>query len=131
MTYSHTYMERDVVRGYAAVSAGLSLLLLWYGLYFGILGRDLAEVASEQMVRWTCSTAAGCKCRGVDCGCPVASRCWHSISHWQQHTEPRGCSLFMNPWPSSCEDNTWQPHRIACHVVSAVLLCGCCCRVML
>ncbi len=29
---------------------GLSLLLLWYGLYFGILGRDLAEVASEQMV---------------------------------------------------------------------------------
>jgi hypothetical protein len=31
--------------------AGLSLLLLWYGLYFGILGRDLAEVASEQMVR--------------------------------------------------------------------------------
>jgi hypothetical protein len=33
------------------VPAGLSLLLLWYGLYFGILGRDLAEVASEQMVR--------------------------------------------------------------------------------
>lgn len=30
---------------------GLSLLLLWYGLYFGILGRDLAEVATEQMVR--------------------------------------------------------------------------------
>jgi RING finger protein 121 len=33
------------------VEPGLSLLLLWYGLYFGILGRDLAEVASEQMVR--------------------------------------------------------------------------------
>lgn len=31
------------------VEPGLSLLLLWYGLYFGILGRDLAEVASEQM----------------------------------------------------------------------------------
>lgn len=33
------------------VEPGLSLMLLWYGLYFGILGRDLAEVASEQMVR--------------------------------------------------------------------------------
>lgn len=32
------------------VEPGLSLVLLWYGLYFGILGRDLAEVASEQMV---------------------------------------------------------------------------------
>lgn len=32
------------------VEPGLSLILLWYGLYFGILGRDLAEVASEQMV---------------------------------------------------------------------------------
>ncbi|KAF8065963.1 rnf121 [Scenedesmus sp. PABB004] len=31
------------------VEPGLSLVLLWYGLYFGILGRDLAEVASEQM----------------------------------------------------------------------------------
>jgi hypothetical protein len=40
---------RPVVRRRRA--AGLSLLLLWYGLFFGILGRDLAEVASEQMVR--------------------------------------------------------------------------------
>lgn len=29
----------------------LSILMLWYGLYFGILGRDCAEVASDQMVR--------------------------------------------------------------------------------
>lgn len=28
---------------------GFSLLLLWYGLYFGILGRDCAEVASDRM----------------------------------------------------------------------------------
>lgn len=26
-------------------------VLLWYGLYFGILGRDCAEVASDWMVR--------------------------------------------------------------------------------
>ena len=25
-------------------------LLLWYGLYFGILGRDCAEIASDWMV---------------------------------------------------------------------------------
>lgn len=25
--------------------------LLWYGLYFGVLGRDCAEVASDSMVR--------------------------------------------------------------------------------
>lgn len=25
--------------------------LLWYGLYFGVLGRDCAEVASDRMVR--------------------------------------------------------------------------------
>lgn len=37
--------------------AGLSLVLLWYGLYFGILGRDLAEVSSEQMVS---GRRAGC-----------------------------------------------------------------------
>ena len=28
-----------------------ALVLLWYGLYFGILGRDAAEVASDRMVR--------------------------------------------------------------------------------
>ena len=37
---------------------GLSLVLLWYGLYFGILGRDLAEVASEQMVSSSGAAAA-------------------------------------------------------------------------
>jgi hypothetical protein len=30
---------------------GTSLTLLWYGLYFGILGRDCAEVATDRMVR--------------------------------------------------------------------------------
>ena len=24
---------------------------MWYGLYFGVLGRDCAEVASDRMVR--------------------------------------------------------------------------------
>lgn len=28
---------------------GVSLMVLWYGLYFGVLGRDVAEVASDQM----------------------------------------------------------------------------------
>ena len=27
-----------------------ALMLLWYGLYFGILGRDAAEVAADRMV---------------------------------------------------------------------------------
>jgi len=35
----------------ARVPQAASLLLLWYGLYFGVLGRDLAEVASDRMVR--------------------------------------------------------------------------------
>lgn len=30
---------------------GVSLMLVWYGLYFGVLGRDLAEVAGDRMVR--------------------------------------------------------------------------------
>ena len=29
---------------------GTSLLVLWYGLYFGVLGRDVAEVAADGMV---------------------------------------------------------------------------------
>ena len=29
---------------------GISLMLVWYGLYFGVLGRDLAEVAGDRMV---------------------------------------------------------------------------------
>jgi hypothetical protein len=41
-----------VCRCFVYACAGLSLVLLWYGLYFGILGRDLAEVSSEQMVSW-------------------------------------------------------------------------------
>lgn len=28
---------------------GLGLLLLWYGIYFGVLGRDAAEVAADRM----------------------------------------------------------------------------------
>ena len=28
-----------------------SILMLWYGLYFGILGRDTAEVAFSGLVR--------------------------------------------------------------------------------
>jgi len=30
---------------------GASVLLLWYGLYFGVLGRDCAELVSDRMVR--------------------------------------------------------------------------------
>jgi hypothetical protein len=29
----------------------LCVCLLWYGLYFGVLGRDCAEVAADRMVR--------------------------------------------------------------------------------
>ena len=29
---------------------GISLMLVWYGLYFGVLSRDLAEVAGDRMV---------------------------------------------------------------------------------
>ena len=32
---------------------GISLMLIWYGLYYGVLGRDLAEVAGDRMVRTT------------------------------------------------------------------------------
>ncbi len=31
--------------------APLWLTLLWYGVYFGVLGRDCAEVAADRMVR--------------------------------------------------------------------------------
>ena len=30
---------------------GLGLVLVWYGLYFGVLNRDAAEVAGNRMVR--------------------------------------------------------------------------------
>ena len=36
---------------------GISLMLIWYGLYYGVLGRDLAEVAGDRMVRTSASTA--------------------------------------------------------------------------
>lgn len=29
---------------------GISLMFIWYGLYYGVLGRDLAEVAGNRMV---------------------------------------------------------------------------------
>ena len=32
------------------LSPALSLQMLWYGLYFGVLGRDCAEVVSDTMV---------------------------------------------------------------------------------
>jgi hypothetical protein len=31
--------------------ADLALDLTWYGVYFGVLGRDCAEVAADRMVR--------------------------------------------------------------------------------
>lgn len=36
---------------------GISLMLVWYGLYYGVLGRDLAEVAGDRMVRTSASAA--------------------------------------------------------------------------
>ncbi|KAK9833314.1 hypothetical protein WJX81_005662 [Elliptochloris bilobata] len=33
----------------AGVPASLSLLLVWYGVYFGIMGRDCAEVAADRL----------------------------------------------------------------------------------
>jgi hypothetical protein len=47
------------------------LLLLWYGLYFGILGRDLAEVASEQMVRLRMFTTEAVTVRRLILGASV------------------------------------------------------------
>ena len=46
---------------------GLPFVLLWYGLYFGILGRDCAEVASDWMVSHTFEGQSFERC--------VASRC--------------------------------------------------------
>lgn len=37
---------------------GISLMLIWYGLYFGVLGRDLAEVAGDRMVNMPRHTRA-------------------------------------------------------------------------
>lgn len=33
------------------LSPVLSIQMLWYGLYFGVLGRDCAEVVSDTLVR--------------------------------------------------------------------------------
>ena len=33
-----------------AIAPSACLMLLWYGLYFGVLGRDCAEVAADRMV---------------------------------------------------------------------------------
>ena len=37
-----------------AVAPTACLMLLWYGLYFGVLGRDCAEVAADRMVSLIC-----------------------------------------------------------------------------
>ncbi len=51
---------------------GLCAMLLWYGLYFGVLGRDCAEVAADRMVcdaaphtllslsKWSCAIPCVC-----------------------------------------------------------------------
>lgn len=39
---------------------GISLMLVWYGLYFGVLGRDLAEVAGDRMVSYACKKQLHC-----------------------------------------------------------------------
>ena len=40
---------------------GISLMLVWYGLYFGVLGRDLAEVAGDRMVSNPCKQHRHCR----------------------------------------------------------------------
>ena len=37
-----------------AIAPTACLMLLWYGLYFGVLGRDCAEVAADRMVSLSC-----------------------------------------------------------------------------
>ena len=37
-----------------ALAPTACLMLLWYGLYFGVLGRDCAEVAADRMVSLIC-----------------------------------------------------------------------------
>jgi hypothetical protein len=41
---------------------GTAIVMLWYGLYFGVLGRDAAEVAADRMVRHCFLGPAGCPC---------------------------------------------------------------------
>ena len=50
--YLITFLELlGLVALLAKPLGGLGLVLAWYGLYFGILNRDAAEVASNRMVR--------------------------------------------------------------------------------
>lgn len=41
---------RSRLHGTVVHLQGACVLLLWYGLYFGVLGRDCAEVAADRMV---------------------------------------------------------------------------------
>jgi RING finger protein 121 len=54
------------------IPQGTSLVLLWYGLYFGILGRDCAEVASGQIVSEAKGPKqSGCMVRQSLSSCPL------------------------------------------------------------
>lgn len=75
------------------------MILLWYGLYFGILGRDLAEVASEQMVRKAGSLTTTCSLASL-----LAS--WHSTCFGLLDVQVRhGCNIEVYAASSCCPSN--------------------------
>lgn len=44
--------------GHPLLPGGAAVMLLWYGLYFGVLGRDAAEVAADRMVGYFADSGA-------------------------------------------------------------------------
>ena len=54
--------------------ASLALLMVWYGLYFGILGRDCAEVAADRMVSLCCPHSCIHETFAPELACRLASR---------------------------------------------------------
>ena len=73
--YLITFLELlGLVALLAKPLGGLGLVLAWYGLFFGILNRDAAEVASNRMARpaglhAVRGLAAGTKPRPGPCSC--------------------------------------------------------------
>jgi hypothetical protein len=85
---------------------GTSLLLLWYGLYFGILGRDCAEVASDQMAS---VMGSGSKLTSTVHNCGICGGELKDYSHLGEEVGWRGgdsggrSSVWLNlRWNGSC-----------------------------
>jgi RING finger protein 121 len=84
---------------------GTSLLLLWYGLYFGILGRDCAEVASDQMAS---VMGSGSRLTSTVHNCGICGGELKDYTHLGEEVGARGLGVVCVVWAGSCRNSMLQ-----------------------